>query len=141
MSPGRKNRKSKPASFLSRLLGRGQKSDGRGRAAGKKAQARGGEPSRDTAAASEKARPLTPRERSVEEVKQMTRLGRRDPERLAALLTAILAKERARQQLDQQSFERQVSSILERDEQGGDQAGGADAGGEPSPAGPAPDGC
>ena len=132
MSPGKK-KKGKPSSFLARLLGGGGKADGAGKSAGKKAQTRAEGRPADAGAAKEKASPLTPRERSVAEVKQMARIGRRDPERLALLLTAMLAKERARQQADKASFEQQVLGIVQRSDSaaGESPGGGANAADEP----------
>jgi len=70
--------------------------------------------------AAPKAQPKTLLERSITEIKQMTTIGEKDPERLARLLTSILAKERTKQQAEQQRFEGMVWDIVHRSEQGGD---------------------
>ena len=44
-----------------------------------------------------KAKPLTALQRSIAEIKQMKKIGDRDPERLAQLLVAMLGQERAKE--------------------------------------------
>jgi len=111
--------KKKSRSLLGRLFGRGQRdragssrpARGKGRGDGRKQDAAGGKAATDR-------RPLTPRERSLAEVRQMARIGQRDPERLAVLLSGLLAKDRARRRADQELFEQQVQDILHRDSSG-----------------------
>lgn len=62
-----------------------------------------------------KAKPLTPLQRSIAEIQQMTKIGQRDPERLAQLLITMLGKERAKEEVDRQQFEQQVWDIVNRD--------------------------
>ncbi len=76
-----------------------------------------------------KAKPLTPLQRSIAEIQQMTKIGQRDPERLAQLLITMLGKERAREEADKQQFDQQVWDIIHRDEEkkAGDAADGQSA--------------
>ena len=106
-----KSRKKKGKnSLLSRLLSGGKKK-GEKKPAGKgKAQPRNKAPA--------KARPLSRLERSIAEVKQMTKIGEKDPERLASLLAGLLAKEREKERAEQEAFENQVWDILHRSEPG-----------------------
>ena len=85
------------------------------------------------AAPKEKPRPLTRMERSVAEIKQMAKIGEKDPERLAHMLAALLAKEREKQQADQENFEQQVWEIVRRSEEGEESPDGgppSDGGGD-----------
>lgn len=116
-----KSRKKKAsASLLSRLLGgkrKGKEGTGKkGKGAGKKTAAKKAGTEEQTVS---KARPLTRRERSIAEIKQMTKIGAKDPERLARLLATILAKEREQQQAEKANFEQQVWDIVHRSEQRG----------------------
>ncbi len=108
-----KSRKKKASdSLFFRLLGgkkKGKAGTGKKGKAAKKA-----DPEKQTAS---KARPLTRRERSIAEVKQMTKIGAKDPERLARLLATILAKDREKRQADKNDFEQQVWDIVHRSEQ------------------------
>ena len=61
--------------------------------------------------------PPTPRQRSIEEVKQMKQLGDKSPERLARLLSTLLSKERNKTQADREQFDQMVWSIIQRHEQ------------------------
>ena len=125
-------------SLLGRLFGGGKK---KGKGKGKK----GNNSARKKAAESapkEKPRPLTRMERSIAEIKQMANIGEKDPERLAHMLAALLAKEREKQQADQENFEQQVWEIVRRSEDGDappDGEGPPD-GGESPDNGPADDG-
>jgi hypothetical protein len=69
------------------------------------------------AAKKAKAKPLTPLQRSIAEMQQMTKIGKRDPERLAQLLITMLGKERAKEEAAKQNFDQQVWDIVHRDEQ------------------------
>lgn len=79
------------------------------------------------------ARP-TPLERSLNEARQMASIGRKDPERLARLLSGILTKEREKTRQEKERFEEQVWAILRRDEE----QEAADSSAEPPPAPPRP---
>jgi hypothetical protein len=68
------------------------------------------------AGAPAQARP-TPLERSLSEAKQMAAIGRKDPERLANMLSGILTKEREKARQEKERFEEQVWAILRRDEE------------------------
>ena len=71
---------------------------------------------KNEAAPAKKAKPLTPLQRSIAEMEQMTKIGKRDPERLAQLLITMLGKERAKEEAAKQSFDEQVWDIVHRDE-------------------------
>ena len=58
----------------------------------------------------EKAKPLTPMQRSIAEIQQMTKIGQRDPERLAQLLITMLGKERAKEEADRLAAERKKAA-------------------------------
>ncbi len=116
-------------SLLERLLGRSGRNKGKSRRpAGRDAR----EPVRQAQPASVPAgrrtavqgrqsiRPLTPRQRSIEEIRQLARIGARDPGRLARLLAAMLAKEQARRQADQERFDQQVREVVQRGRTDGD---------------------
>ncbi len=114
-----KSRKKKASdSLLFRLLGGKKKAKAgtgkKDKAAGKKKATQKADSEEQIAS---KAKPLTRRERSIAEVKQMTKIGAKDPERLARLLGTILAKEREKRQVDQDDFEKQVWDIVHRSEQ------------------------
>ena len=58
----------------------------------------------------------TPRQRSIAEVKQMKQLGDKSPERLARVLSAILGKERVKNEADKEQFDQMVWGIIQRHE-------------------------
>ncbi|MFT5090341.1 MAG: hypothetical protein ACI906_000870 [Candidatus Latescibacterota bacterium] len=95
----KKTAKKGSSSLLTRLFGK--KGADKGKAAAKKA----------------KVKPLTPLQRSIAEMQQMTKIGKRDPERLAQLLITMLGKERAKEEADKRSFDEQVWDIVHRDEE------------------------
>ena len=64
-----------------------------------------------------KAKPLTPLQRSIAEIRQMKKIGDRDPERLAQLLVAMLGKERAKEEEAKRRLDKQVWDIIHRSEQ------------------------
>lgn len=102
----KKKAKKKPAkkaksSLLTRIFGGKKGADKNGAASAKKT----------------KAKPLTPLQRSIAEMQQMTKIGKRDPERLAQLLITMLGKERAKEEAAKQNFDQQVWDIVHRDEQ------------------------
>ena len=117
MSDARKKSKGAKKSLLSRLFG--------GRKNAKKSQA--------AKVPKDKAKPLTPLQRSIADIKQMKKIGDRDPERLAQLLVAMLGQERAKEEEAKRRLDKQVRDIIHRAEQkegepppkGGDGSGGA----------------
>ena len=117
MKPQKKKKEKKADSFLSRLV-RGKKKAGRSKN-GKVAtngrvgaEATGGE-------GKVKAKPLTPLERSIQEIKQMAGVGSKDPERLAMILSTILSGEQEKTRQDQEKFDNMVWDIVKRrDEEG-----------------------
>jgi len=116
VSPGKKKGdRSGRRSLLTRLFGGGKKGDGKPRAkAGAGGSKAAGNGRAEAGPAAAKARPLTPLERSIREIKQLAKVGERDPERLALLLSNLLAGEKARRQQDQERFDRMVTDLLER---------------------------
>jgi len=115
----KKPKKKGTSSLLTRLFG--GKKDDKGKASAKKA----------------KAKPLTPLQRSIAEMQQMTKIGKRDPERLAQLLITMLGKERAKEEAAKQSFDEQVWDIVHRDEQKNAEPADGDGDGD-SPTEPPP---
>ena len=65
------------------------------------------------------ARPkaLTALQRSTSDIKQMKKIGERDPERLAQLLATILGQERAKAEEAKRKLDEQVWDIIHRAEQ------------------------
>ena len=94
---GKKKTSSGRASLLERLFGRWKKK-------------------RPKTSPKERAEPLTPRQRSIAEIRQMAKIGQRDPERLAQLLVTMLGKERAKEEAGRQEFEQQVWDIVHRED-------------------------
>ena len=134
-----KARKKEPAnSLLTRLFkSPGTKKQGK-RKAGKKAEPvskkkgdgkKAGKPAASEAQAPPKARPLTGRQRSLAEIKQMKHLGEKDPERLARLLVTMLGKEREKERAEKERLDQMVWDILNRN----GRAPGKDGGGQPPP--------
>ena len=108
---GKKNASSDKPSLLTRLFGRRKKK-------------------RFKTSPKEKTKPLTPRQRSIAEIQQMAKIGKRDPERLAHLLITMLGKERAKEEADRQDFEQQVWDIVHREDD--KKADASDEGDEPA---------
>ena len=108
--------KKKPSrSLLTRLFKNGKKKNNKGRAgANPKSSAKKATEKVATAAAKEK--PLTPRQRSIAEIKQMKSLGDKSPERLARILAAMLSKERAKNEADKDYFDQMIQGIIQRSE-------------------------
>ena len=113
MSKPRKKKKkkaSKNASLLTRLFKSGKKSgsgaengsDGNAKTAG---EGRAGP-----------GRAQTPLERSIQEIKQLAKVGESDPERLALLLSNLLGAHKEKTQQDQQVFDQMVWDIVKRNE-------------------------
>jgi hypothetical protein len=74
-----------------------------------------------------KIKPLTPLERSIQEIKHMTKVGESDPERLAMLLSKLLGTEQEKQRHDQEDFDQMVWDIVNKEEEAKkDQAEGDD---------------
>ncbi|MDA0746739.1 MAG: hypothetical protein O2954_09470 [bacterium] len=76
-----------------------------------------------------KAVPKTMRERQVQELKTLASIGKRDPERLAAIISRILNEAKEQDQEDQLKFERLIWEKAEkrkpqRPEKEGDVSGG-----------------
>ena len=63
-----------------------------------------------------KPKPLTPRQRSIAEIKQMAEIGKKDPERLAKVLSGMLRKNRDGLRFGRAQLDRHVSDIVKRDE-------------------------
>ena len=77
--------------------------------------------SKSAKAAPGKARPLTPLERSIQEIKHMTKVGQSDPERLAMMLSKLLQQEKQKQESAQESFDAMVWDIVHKAEAGDDE--------------------
>ena len=60
---------------------------------------------------------LTPRERSFAEIKQLAEIGKKDPERLARLLSAMLRKNRSEEKDARTQLDKYVTEIVRRDEE------------------------
>ena len=118
-----KAKKKSSRSLLTRLFKNGKKKKKKGQAdANSKPSAKKMAAKVATAAAKEK--PLTPRQRSIAEIKQMKSLGDKSPERLARILAAMLSKERAKNEADKEYFDHMVQGIIERSEKGDDEGSG-----------------
>ncbi len=100
---GKTNKKAAKPSFLKRLLNRDPD---------EKKSRKGG----DSGKAPEKKKPLTPLEKSIAEIRQLQKVGERDPERLATLLANILSKEKQKQDQAKEKFDSMVWDIVNRDE-------------------------
>ena len=108
-----KAKKKSSRSLLTRLFKNGKKKKKKGQAdANPEPSAKKMAEKVATAAAQEK--PLTPRQRSIAEIKQMKSLGDKSPERLARILAAMLSKERAKNEADKEYFDHMVQGIIER---------------------------
>ena len=94
---------------------------GKSRKAGKKAQA------------VEKARPSTAREKQVKELKMLANIGKRDPERLAGIISRMLTEGQMKDEEDRQRFERLVWEKAEKKKPPTEGEGGPAAGGEQGP--------
>ena len=97
----KKRKKSVKGSLLTRIFGK--KKAGEDDKVKKKAKAR--------------IKPLTPIERSIVEIKQMKKIGERDPERLAQLLVSMLGQERAKEEEAKRKLDQQVLDIIHRAEE------------------------
>jgi len=63
-----------------------------------------------------KSKPLTPRQRSIAEIKQMAEIGKKDPERLAKVLSGMLRENRNDLRGGRAKLDSHVSAIVKRDE-------------------------
>ena len=63
-----------------------------------------------------KIKPLTPLERSIQEIKHMAKLGESDPERLAMLLSKLLGTEQEKQRNAQEDFDQMVWDIVNKED-------------------------
>jgi len=97
----KKRKESVKGSLLTRIFGK--KKAGEDDKVKKKAKAR--------------IKPLTPIERSIAEIKQMKKIGERDPERLAQLLVSMLGQERAKEEEAKRKLDQQVLDIIHRAEE------------------------
>ncbi|HJP32549.1 MAG TPA: hypothetical protein QGF95_18550 [Candidatus Latescibacteria bacterium] len=64
-----------------------------------------------------KAKPLTPLERSIQEIKHMAKVGESDPERLAGLLSQLLGGEQEKRRQAQEDFDKMVWDIVNKDDE------------------------
>ncbi len=69
-----------------------------------------------------RARPLTPLERSIQEIKNMAKVGESDPERLAMLLSRLLGKEKEKERQARENFDRMIWDIVNKSEARDDDA-------------------
>ena len=98
---GKKKKKAAKKSLLTRLFG-GEKAKKNDKVK-KKTEVR--------------AKALTALQRSISEIKQMKKIGERDPERLAQLLATMLGQERAKAEEAKRKLDEQVRDIIHRAEQ------------------------
>ena len=97
----KKRKKSAKGSLLTRLFGKNKV--GKDDKVKKKTKAR--------------IKPLTPIARAIAEIKQMKKIGERDPERLAQLLVSMLGQERAKEEEAKRKLDQQVLDIIHRAEE------------------------
>ena len=64
-----------------------------------------------------KLKSLSPLDRSIQEIKQLMKVGEDDPERLALLLSNLLVTEREKMQKKQEAFDQMVWDIVQRKEE------------------------
>ena len=81
-----------------------------------KGGAKAGRPDNGTAKKKVRAKPLTPLERSIQEIKNMAKVGESDPERLAMLLSRLLGQEKEKERLAKEDFDRMVWDIVNKNE-------------------------
>ncbi len=130
MKPRKKKKKQKKTESLITRLIKGGESRLKGKKKRSPGRSKNGElTSRGHKAANgkgdeAKAKPLTALERSINEIKHMSRVGSNDPERLAMILSTILSVEQEKTRKDQEKFDNLVSDIVKRKEEEG---GGGDS--------------
>ena len=83
----------------------------------KRSKGRKGRPARK-APADPPAEPLGPRQKAVAEIRQLAAIGRKDPERLAMLLTNMLGEARAGRRRDEEKYRSLIEEIARRDPRG-----------------------
>ena len=81
-----------------------------------KGGAKAGRPDNGTAKKKVRAKPLTPLERSIQEIKNMAKVGESNPERLAMLLSRLLGQEKEKERLAKEDFDRMVWDIVDKNE-------------------------
>ena len=104
-----KKQQSNGKSLLTRFFKSGKKKKG-----GAKEILNGGTPGRGKSA--DKLKPLSPMDRSIQEIKQLMKVGQDDPERLALLLSNLLGTEREKMQQKQAAFDQMVWDIVAKKE-------------------------
>lgn len=120
----KKKKKKKSGSLLSRLIGGGA-GDGTGKRKGSLGGSKNGRAKPDgrkkvkEKGAEQKAKPLTPLERSIKEIKQMASVGAKDPERLAMILGSLLSAEQEKARKNKEKFDEMVWDIVKRREEEG----------------------
>ena len=67
------------------------------------------------AAAPPPSEPLSPRQKAVAEIRQLAAIGRKDPERLAMLLTNMLGEAREGRRRDEEKYRALIEEIARRD--------------------------
>ena len=74
------------------------------------------------------ARPTTRRERQINELKTLAKIGKRDPERLAQMISRMLLEGMQKEAADRVKFERLIwekaEKLAERKEEDGEDGGG-----------------
>lgn len=105
----KKKQQSNEKSLLTRFFKSGKKKKG-----GAKEILNGGTPGRGKSV--EKLKPLSSMDRSIQEIKQLMKVGQDDPERLALLLSNLLGTEREKMQQKQAAFDQMVWDIVAKKE-------------------------
>tara|TARA_Y100001960_G_scaffold107674_1_gene115660 strand:+ start:1156 stop:1593 length:438 start_codon:yes stop_codon:yes gene_type:complete len=105
----KKKQQSNEKSLLTRFFKSGKKKKG-----GAKEILNGGTPGSGKSA--EKLKPLSSMDRSIQEIKQLMKVGQDDPERLALLLSNLLGTEREKMQQKQAAFDQMVWDIVAKKE-------------------------
>ena len=106
----KKKQQSNEKSLLTRFFKSGKKKKG-----GAKEILNGGTPGSGKSA--EKMKPLSSMDRSIQEIKQLMKVGQDDPERLALLLSNLLGTEREKMQQKQAAFDQMVWDIVAKKEE------------------------
>lgn len=107
---GKPGKKAKPrkgangASLLTRLFRKDDK--------GKAADGSNGKGARPKA----RAKPLTPLDRSIQEIKHMAKVGESDPERLAMMLSKLISQQVEKERQAKEEFDRMVWDIVHKSE-------------------------
>ena len=79
----------------------------------KRGKRREGRPARK-APAEPPPEPLGPRQKAAAEIRQLAAIGRKDPERLAMLLTNMLGEARAEQRRDEEKYRALIEEVARR---------------------------